>query len=194
MSHSTCTHWGQVDSRLLMVGSQTANLTPCPSFCHNLCYRCPNGSCKPIFDIYTLIVFQWYKERLNARCFDSCNRTLKFQESHRTPKSPFRECESHPHTLSNRVATKKMKPLRLWGFVKHNTLHTHWWWFHFYIKCWVHHHPWLGNPILKNIFTIGRHWTFINNIGIHSHLHSFWGWNIITSNCEHLDIWLFDYR
>jgi hypothetical protein len=27
-------------------------------FCHNLCYRCPNGPCKPIFDIYTLLAFQ----------------------------------------------------------------------------------------------------------------------------------------
>jgi hypothetical protein len=27
------------------------------------------------------------------------NRTLNFQESQRTPNSPFRECESHSHTL-----------------------------------------------------------------------------------------------
>jgi hypothetical protein len=85
VSHSTCTHWTQVDSQLLVVGSQTARLTPGPSFCHNLCCRCPNGSCEDIFDIYTLIAFQWYKERLKARCFDPCNRTLKFWESQRTP-------------------------------------------------------------------------------------------------------------
>jgi hypothetical protein len=42
--------------------------------------------------------FQWYKEHPNARCFDPCNRTLKFQESKRTPKSQFQECEFHPHT------------------------------------------------------------------------------------------------
>jgi len=70
VSHFTCTHRGRVESRLLMVGSQIASLTPNPSFCHNLCCRCPNGSCKAIFDIYTLIDFQWYKERLKARCFD----------------------------------------------------------------------------------------------------------------------------
>jgi hypothetical protein len=59
--HSTCTHQGRVNSWLLVVGSQTANLTPGLSFCHNLCCRCPNGSCKPIFNIYILIAFQWYK-------------------------------------------------------------------------------------------------------------------------------------
>jgi hypothetical protein len=99
VSYSTCTHWGRVDSQLLVVGSQIVNLTSGPSFFHNLCCRCPNGSCEAIFDIYTLIAFQWYKERLKARCFDPCNRTLKFQESQRTSKSPFRECECHPYTL-----------------------------------------------------------------------------------------------
>jgi hypothetical protein len=89
VSYITWTHWGWVDSQLLVVGSQTANLTPGLSSCHNLCYRCPNGSCEPIFDICALIVLQWYKERPNARCFDPCNQTLKFWESWWTPKSPF---------------------------------------------------------------------------------------------------------
>jgi hypothetical protein len=99
VSHSPYTHLNRVDSWLFVVGSQIASLTLGLSFCHNLCWRCPNGSCEPIFDIYTSIVFQWYKECPNARCFNPCNRTLKFRESRRTPKSPFRECESHPHTL-----------------------------------------------------------------------------------------------
>jgi hypothetical protein len=99
VSHSTYMHRGRVDSRLLMVRSQTANLTIGLSFCHNLCYKCPNGSCEPIFDIYTSIGFQCYKEHLNARCFDPYNWTLKFWESRWTPKSPFRECECHPPTL-----------------------------------------------------------------------------------------------
>jgi len=100
VSHFTCTHRGQVDSWLFVVGSQTVNLTPDLSFCHNLCCRCPNGWCELIFDIYTLIAFPWNKERPNVRCFDPCNQTLKFRESQRTPKSPFQECESHLHTLS----------------------------------------------------------------------------------------------
>jgi len=98
--HSTCTHQGRVDSRLLVVGSQIASLIPGLSFYHNLCCRCPNGSCKAIFDIYTSIVFQWHEERLKGRCFDPCNWALKFRESRRTPKSPFQECKCHPHTLS----------------------------------------------------------------------------------------------
>ncbi len=99
VSQSTCTHQGRVDSRFLVVGSQIVNLTLGLSFVHNLCCRCPNGSCKPIFDIYTSIDFQWYKERLSVRCFDRCNRTLKFWESRWTPKSPFWEWGSHLLTL-----------------------------------------------------------------------------------------------
>jgi len=93
--HSTYTHRGRVDSWLLVIWSQTGSLTPDLSFFHNLCCKCP-----PIFDIYTSIAFQWYKERPNVRCFDPCNWTLKFRGSRRTPKSPFWECECHPHTLS----------------------------------------------------------------------------------------------
>jgi hypothetical protein len=37
VSHFTCTHRDRVDSRLLVVGSQTTSLTPGPSFDHNLC-------------------------------------------------------------------------------------------------------------------------------------------------------------
>jgi len=95
--HSPCTHRNQVDSRLLVVGNQTASLTPGLSFDHNLCYRCPNGSCEAILDIYTSRNFQWYKERFNARCFGPCNCALSFRESQRTPKSHFRECEWWPH-------------------------------------------------------------------------------------------------
>ncbi len=50
-------------------------------FCHNLCFRCPNGSCKPILDIYVLISFQWYKKLFEPMCFDPCNCALKIQES-----------------------------------------------------------------------------------------------------------------
>ncbi len=100
VSHFTYTHRDQVDYRLLVVGYQTASLTPDPSFAYNLCCRCPNGSCEAILDIYTSRTFQRYKELLNARCFDPCNQALNFWESQRTPKSHFRECEDSPsHTL-----------------------------------------------------------------------------------------------
>jgi len=98
VSHSPYTHRDWVDSRLLVVRSQTTSLTPGPSFDHNLCCKCPNGSCEAILDIYTSRPFQRYKERFNARCFDPCNHALNFWESRGTPKSHFRECEWRPHT------------------------------------------------------------------------------------------------
>jgi hypothetical protein len=60
VSHFTCTHQNRVDSWLLVVGSQTVNLTPGPSFKHNLCCICPNGSCEAILDICTSRPFQRY--------------------------------------------------------------------------------------------------------------------------------------
>ncbi len=51
MSHATCMQGNRVDSQLLMVGSQIANLTLNLSFGHNLCFKCPNGWCKPILNI-----------------------------------------------------------------------------------------------------------------------------------------------
>ncbi len=89
VSHSIYTHWGRIDSQLFVVGNQIANLTPSPSFDHNLCCKCPNGSCKAIFGIYTSRPFQQYKEHLKARCFDFFNRALKSRESRRTPSSHF---------------------------------------------------------------------------------------------------------
>jgi len=84
VSHLTCTHRNRVDSRLLVVGSQIASLTPSLSFDHNLCYRCPNGSCEAILDIYTSRPFQRYQEHPNERCFDPCNDALSFWESFRS--------------------------------------------------------------------------------------------------------------
>jgi hypothetical protein len=52
VSHSRSARREQVDSRLLVVGSQTASLTPDPSFAHNLGCRCANDQCEAIFDIY----------------------------------------------------------------------------------------------------------------------------------------------
>ncbi len=51
MSHATWTQGNRGDSQLLVVKSQLDNLTPGPSFGHNLCVKCSNGSCKPILDI-----------------------------------------------------------------------------------------------------------------------------------------------
>ncbi len=70
MSHTLCRQVNQVDSRLLVVGSQTGSLTPGPSFAHNLCFRCLNEQCEPILDIYAPRAFQWYKELVYPWSFD----------------------------------------------------------------------------------------------------------------------------
>jgi len=58
MWHVVCSQVNRVDSRLFLVGSQTASLTPDPSFGHNLCFKCPNEHCKPISDMYVPRAFQ----------------------------------------------------------------------------------------------------------------------------------------
>ncbi len=57
MSHVTWKQENWVDSQLLIVRSQIVNLTPGLSFDHNLCFKCPNGQCKPILDMYASITF-----------------------------------------------------------------------------------------------------------------------------------------
>jgi hypothetical protein len=57
MLHATYTQGNRVDYRLLVGGNQTTNLTPKLSFGHNLCFRCSNGSCEPILDIYVQEIF-----------------------------------------------------------------------------------------------------------------------------------------
>jgi hypothetical protein len=107
ISHSQFGSREEVDSRLLMVGSEIANLTPGPSFAHNLGDRCPNGQCKAIFDIYASRPFQWHQEHLNGRCFGPCCRTLNIRESRRTPNPPTLEVLGFTPTLGQSgVATK----------------------------------------------------------------------------------------
>jgi hypothetical protein len=60
MWHAPCNQVNRVNSRLFVVGSQIGNLTPGPSFGHNLCFRCPNEQCELILDIYFPRAFQWY--------------------------------------------------------------------------------------------------------------------------------------
>ncbi len=85
MSHAQIGRREEVDSRLLVVGSQIGSLTPGPSFAHNLGCRCPNCQCEAIFDIYVSRPFQWHQEHPNARCFSPCCRALNIRESRKTP-------------------------------------------------------------------------------------------------------------
>ncbi len=63
---------------------QTTNLTPDLSFGHNLCFRCPNGWCEPILNIYISIAFQWYKELFKPMGFSPSNCSLKIRKSFET--------------------------------------------------------------------------------------------------------------
>jgi hypothetical protein len=99
MSHTIYTQGNWGNSQLLVVGSQIRDLTFDPSFGHNLCFRCPNGSCEPILDIYVPRFFQWYRELFNTLGFDPCNCSLKICESTETP------------------TPKVGVPLGVWGFI-----------------------------------------------------------------------------
>jgi hypothetical protein len=90
----------EVDSRLFVVGSQIASLTPGPSFAYNLGYKCPNGQGEDIFVIYASRPFQWLQEHLNARCFGPCCRALNIRESWRTPNPQLWKCWASPPHLA----------------------------------------------------------------------------------------------
>jgi hypothetical protein len=68
-----------------MVEGQIVNLTPSPSFGHNLYFKCPNGSSEPILNVYVLRAFQLYKELLNPMSFDPYDHSLEIRESIGTP-------------------------------------------------------------------------------------------------------------
>jgi Fe-S cluster assembly ATPase SufC len=80
MSHATYTKGFWVNSWLFVVRSQDHD----PSFGHNLCLMCPNGSCKPTLNIYVPRTFQWYKEFPNPMGFNVCDHSLKIWDSIRT--------------------------------------------------------------------------------------------------------------
>jgi hypothetical protein len=132
VSHSRFGGQEEVDSRLLVVGSQIASLTPGPSFAHNLGCRCPNEQCEAIFDIYASRPFQWHQEHINARFFGPCCRALNIRESRRTPNPQLWKCWASPPHLAKvglrqeTWATSLLKLPRILyhgakGLVAHNT-------------------------------------------------------------------------
>jgi len=120
MSHTQIGRLEEVDSRLLVVGSQTASLTPGPSFAHNLGCRRPNCQCEVIFDIYVSRPFQWHQEHPNARFFSPCCRALNIWESRKTPNLQLFQVLGFTPTLGQSgVATGDMVvifsiPQRFW--------------------------------------------------------------------------------
>jgi hypothetical protein len=100
MLHFRIGHREEVDSRLLVVGSQIVSLTPGLSFAHNLSCRCPNCQYDAIFDIYVSRPFQRHQEHPNARCFAPCCWALNIRESRRTPTPNFSKCWASPPHLA----------------------------------------------------------------------------------------------
>jgi hypothetical protein len=100
MLHVIWTQGNWVESWLLVVGSQTTNLTPGLSFGHNLCLRYPNGRYKPILNIYTSIAFSNDINNSSRRGVLTLAIVLwRFGSPLGTPP-PKWECEgSCPHTL-----------------------------------------------------------------------------------------------
>ncbi len=149
MSHTEIGRREKVDSRLLVVGSQTANLTPGPSFAHNLGFRCPNGQCEAIFDIYVSRPFQWHQEHPNVRCFGPCCRALNIRESRRNTNPHFFQVLGFTPTLGqSRVATNLLMTLPFptshenpkMLYKKGNSTQSHTWWIkdqHFLPKSWM---------------------------------------------------------
>jgi hypothetical protein len=141
MSHFTCKWRNQANSWLLMVGNQIGDLTPSPSFGHNLCFKCPNGSCKPILDIYVPRDFQWYKELFNPLGFEPYNCYLKIWESTRT------------------LPPKVGAPLGVWGFIPSHSLHSqeHEMWLLGFLLACPFAIPCLGHEPKVKVATISVH-------------------------------------
>jgi hypothetical protein len=168
VSHSRIGCREGIDSRLLVVESQTASLTPGPSFAHNLGCRCPNGQCEDIFDIYVLRPFQWHQEHPNARCFAPCCRALNIWESRRTPNPQlFQVLGFTPHLaklgLRQRESTLGVfgvSPIDFstlcWRVIHFIELH------HILDRCWLHFNL-KGNISLAFILGVASPCSWSNN-------------------------------
>ncbi len=99
MLHSQFGRWEKVDSRLLVVGSQTTSLTLGPSFAHNLGCRCPNGQCEAIFDIYVSRTFPTIPKTLQCKVFWALLSSSKHSGVPADSKPlTFPSVGLHPHT------------------------------------------------------------------------------------------------
>jgi hypothetical protein len=99
--HSTRTHQGRIDSQLLVLEVKLPVWPPALLLCLTCAIDVRIIHARP-FSTSTFSTsmrpFQQYN--FKARFFNPCNRALKIWKSRRTPKSPFQECECHPHTPS----------------------------------------------------------------------------------------------
>ncbi len=88
MWHTTYTQANHNDSWLLIIEGQIVTF-----FCHNLCFKYPNGSCMPIFDIFVSRAFPWYKKTFQSNEFwplKSLSKNSKVHwDSNSENESPF---------------------------------------------------------------------------------------------------------
>ncbi len=144
MWHATYTQRNQGDSRLLMVKNQIGNLTPGPSFGHNLCFNYSNGSCEPILNMHIPKSFQWYKELFNPMGFNPLTILWKFgsPSGFQLPKWELTwECGgSFPHILLHSSKHEMWLPCFTFGLHLCKPLF------------WLWHHPpsLLSSPAMKS--------------------------------------------
>jgi len=131
MSHSLFKGWEEVDSRLLVVESQTASLTPGPSFVHNLGCKCPNDQCEAIFEYLIFETFSMTPRTLQCEvfwAFLSSSKHLGVPEDSKSPTLGVGVSSSHltqskvatfpllgvwvssSHLLQSEVTTTKVEP------------------------------------------------------------------------------------
>jgi len=111
VSHFTRRRREEVDSRLLVVGSQTASLTPDPSFAHNLGCICPNDQCKAIFDIYVSRPFQCTKNASIRGVLSLAVELWTFGSPGGLQTSNFSKCwASPPHLAKVRLRHSRWTP------------------------------------------------------------------------------------
>jgi hypothetical protein len=104
--HSRIGHRERVDSRLLVVGSQIASLTPGPSFAHNVGCRCPNRQCEGIFDIYVSRPFPMTPRTPQCKVFRSSKSSSEFSRVPEDSNPNFFQVLGFTPTLGqSRVAT-----------------------------------------------------------------------------------------
>ncbi len=124
--HSPSARRERVDSRLLVVGSQTASLAPGPSFAHNLSCRCPNGQCEAIFDIYASRPFPMTPRTPQCKVFWALLSNSKHSGVPEDSKSPtFGMLGFTPTLGQSGVATFKNKFKNITMFLSLNFLVKH---------------------------------------------------------------------
>jgi hypothetical protein len=105
MSHTVIGRRKEVDSWLLLVGSQIASLTPGPSFSHNLGFRCPNGQCEAIRHLH-FKTFPMTSRTPQCEVFWAFNSSSEFSGVLEDSKFPLLGVWASPsHLAQSGVAT-----------------------------------------------------------------------------------------